>query len=89
MDIDQFFVVRVRFLKEGGIKKSELMSYLTQDQAVSKFHSNLAVDMVDPTLTGSMCSVLGIDGNCIKQDCWGYYTDEEPAPEPEPEPEEE
>lgn len=83
--VDKYFVVRVRFLAEGGIKKSELMSYQTYEQAVSKFHSNLAQDMVDDTLTGSMCSVLNIDGTLVKQDFWGHWVEESPAPEPEEE----
>lgn len=83
--VDKYFVVRVRFLAEGGIKKSELMSYPTQEQAVSKFHSNLALDMVDETLTGSMCSVLDITGNLIKQDFWGHWVEESPALQPDDE----
>ena len=83
--VDKFFVVRVKWLAAGGIKKSELMSYPTYEQAVAKFHSNLATDLVDESLTGSMCSVLNMDGTLVKQDCWGHWVEESPAPEPEDE----
>ena len=83
--MDFYFVVRVKWLKDGGIKKSELMSYPTYEQAVSKFHSNLATDMVDETLSGSMCVVLDMTGNQVKQDSWGHWVEEQPTPEPDPE----
>lgn len=74
-----FFVTRVKFLKDGTIKKSELMSYDTLNQAVAKFHSNLGTDMEDSTLKGSMCTVTNSHGGQEKTEYWGY-TDIDPEP---------
>ena len=72
--MDKYYVVRVKWLKDGIIRKSELMSYETQTEAVAKYHSNMAADMVDDTLSGSMCSVLNALGQNILNDYWGHMT---------------
>ena len=84
MEVDKFYVVRVKWLKDGTIKKSELMSYQTRQEAIAKYHSNMAQDMADDLLSGSMCTVLDQLGGCILNDHWGFVT----VPEPEPEPSE-
>jgi len=66
--VDKYFVVRVKWLKDGTIKKSELMSYQTQQEAIAKYHSNMAVDMEDELLSGSMCTVLNQIGEVILHD---------------------
>lgn len=76
----KFFVVRVKYLKDGTIKKSELMEYATKQEAVAKFHSNLGADMVDETLQGSMCTVLNSEGGQIEVAFW--QLEEEPTPAP-------
>lgn len=72
--MDKFYVVRVKWLKDGSIKKSELMSYETQNQAIAKFHANLGADMGDETLSGSMCTVLNQLGESITSNYWGHIT---------------
>ena len=81
--IDKYYVVRVKWLKDGTIKKSELMSYQTQQEAVAKYHSNMALDMADDLLSGSMCTVLDQLGSVILNDSWGHVTVIENNPEPE------
>lgn len=71
MEESRWFVVRVKYLKDGTYKKSELMDYPTWNQAVAKFHQNLATDMVDDTLRGSMCVVLNEYGAVDQQAYWG------------------
>lgn len=78
-----YFVTRVKFLKNGEIKKSELMSYEDRNTAVAKFHSNLGTDMVDDTLKGSMCTVTNSHGGQECKEYWGY-TDIDVEPEPTP-----
>lgn len=82
-----FFVTRVKFQKDGVVKKSELMSYETRNEAVAKFHTNLGTDMADATLKGSMCTVTNSHGGQECKEYWGY-TDIDPEPEPEPNTEE-
>lgn len=76
-----FFVTRVKFLKDGTTKKSELMEYATRNEAVAKFHTNLGTDMADATLKGSMCTVINSHGGQECKEYWGY-TDIDPEPEP-------
>lgn len=76
-----YFVTRVKYLKDGTIKKSETMDYTDRNQAIAKFHSNLATDMNDDTLKGSMCHVANSHGGPEKYEYWGY-TDIDPEPEP-------
>ena len=79
MAIDRFYVIRIRFLKDGSIKKSEVMDYDTFRQAETKFHNNLATDMADDTLQGSTCMVINAYGGTMKVENWF----DENAPEPE------
>lgn len=82
MELDKYFVVRVKWLKDGTIKKSELMSYPTRQEAVAKYHSNMAADMADATLSGSMCTVVDQIGGSVLNDYWGHVTNpEEPVSE--------
>lgn len=74
-----FFVTRVKYLKTGEVKKSDLMSYDTLNQALAKFHTNLGTDMVDDTLKGSMCTVTNSHGGQEAKEYWGY-TDIDPEP---------
>ena len=67
---NRFYVVRVKFLKDGTQKKSELMDYATEIQARQKLYSNLATDMADDTLQGSMCTVLNSIGGEVDREYW-------------------
>lgn len=72
-----YYVIRVKYLKDGTIKKSEVMDYATENDAIKKFYTNLSTDMGDDTLSGSMCCVVNLFGNIIKSDYWGYITQSE------------
>lgn len=76
-----YYVVRVKYLKDGTEKRSELMAYDTLQAAESKFYTNIGTDMNDDTLSGSMCVVLNGHGGTEDKKYWNV-----PAPEPEPEP---
>lgn len=75
-----FYVVRVKYLKDGTEKRSELMAYETRNQAMSKFHQNLGADMADDTLKGSMCTVINEHGGQEDKEYWEIET---PAPNEE------
>ena len=75
-----YYVVRVRYLYDGTEKKSELMSYESKQQALSKFHTNMGTDMADPTLKGSMCTVLN---EIAGQEAAASWEVEEPEPNEE------
>lgn len=78
-EIEQrYFVARVKTLKDGTFRKSELMDYTDKQTAIAKLYTNIGADMGDDTLDGSMCTVLDIHGNEVKRD---YWTTETPAPE--------
>lgn len=79
-----YYVMRVKYLKDGTTKKSEVMDYETRDQAVAKFHTNLGADMVDDTLKGSMCTVINSHGGQETKEYWGETDMDVPTPEPEP-----
>lgn len=66
-----YYVMRVKYQKDGTVKKSEVMDYETRDQAVAKFHTNLGTDMVDDTLKGSMCTVINSHGGQEAKEYWG------------------
>ena len=68
--LDQYYVIRIRFLKDGTVKKSEVMEYNTYRQAEAKFHSNLATDMADDTLKGSTCMVVSAYGATMNTEHW-------------------
>ena len=74
-----YFVTRVKFQKDGVVKKSELMAYNDKIQALAKFHTNLGTDMEDETLKGSMCTVTNSHGGQEASEYWGY-TDIDPEP---------
>lgn len=76
----KFFVVRVKFLKDGTLKKSELMEYDSKVRAVAKFHSNVGTDMDDDSLAGGMCVVLNEHGGSEEK---VYWTAEEETNEQE------
>jgi len=78
-----YYVVRVKYLKDGSEKRSELMAYQTKQEALSKFHTNMGTDMADDTLAGSFCTVLNSLGNPVTSDSWHIEESEEPEPEPE------
>lgn len=65
-----YFVARVKELKDGTLKKSELMDYDNKQKAVSKLYTNIGTDMDDNTLQGSMCTVLSNQGDEVKRDYW-------------------
>lgn len=67
---ERFFVIRVKWLKDGTIKKSEVMDYDSRIRALAKFHTNIGTDMSDDTLCGSMCAVINNSGYTIIQDSW-------------------
>lgn len=77
---NQYYVIRIKFLKDGTVKKSEVMDYETQRQAEVKFHNNLASDMADDTLEGSTCVIMNAYGGIAKSEHWEI---EQPAPEVE------
>lgn len=72
-----YYVVRVKYLKDGTEKRSELMAYESKQEAVAKFHNNLGTDMSDDTLKGSMCTVINYQGGQLEREYWEI-------PEPEP-----
>lgn len=74
--MDKYYVMRVKYLKDGTIKKSEVMEYDSRQAAIAKFHSNMGTDMVDETLSGSMCTVIDQYGNQIPEATysWGNIT---------------
>jgi len=74
-----YYVVRVKYLNDGTEKRSELMAYESKQQALSKFHTNMGTDMGDPTLRGSMCTVLN---EIAGQEASGSWSVDEPEPEP-------
>lgn len=76
----KFYVVRVKKQKNGVYKKSELMDYDTQQQALAKFYTNIGADMNDDTLQGSMCAVLNEMGNPIVP-AVSWEREEEPVSE--------
>ena len=78
--VNQYYVIRIKFLKDGTVKKSEVMDYETQRQAETKFHNNLATDMADETLEGSTCVIMNAYGGVTKSEHWEV---EKPAPEPD------
>lgn len=65
-----YYVVRVKYLKDGTEKRSELMAYESKQQALSKFHTNMGTDMADESLNGSMCVVLNEHGGTVESDYW-------------------
>lgn len=75
-----YFVMRVKELKDGTFKKSEIMDYDEKRQAVAKVNSNMGIDMIDDTLQGSMCTALDIEGNEVKRDYWDINQFEPPVP---------
>lgn len=79
MEEIRYYVVRVKFLKDGTQKKSELMDYATRQEAIAKFHDNLATDMKDASLAGSMCTVINSHGGQEDREYW--YNSEEPESE--------
>ena len=76
-----YFVVRVKELKDGTLKKSEVMDYEDKKSAVAKLYNNIGTDMNDDTLQASMCTVLDIEGNEVKRDYWDddFYNPPEQA----------
>lgn len=80
---ERYFVARVKELKDGTFKKSEVMDYDDKQSAVAKLYTNIGTDMDDDTLQGSMCTVLDKEGNEVKRDTWNYDTYHPPIP-PEP-----
>ena len=66
----KYYVMRVKYLKDGTTKKSEVMEYDSRERAIAKFHSNLGTDMVDETLQGSMCVVINGMGGMEKTEYW-------------------
>ena len=77
----EYYVMRVKYLKDGTVKKSEVMSYATKQEALAKYHTNMGTDMVDDTLKGSMCTVINGMGG---QEIADYWSEPEPEPTPEP-----
>ena len=77
-----FYVMRVKYQKDGVVKKSEVMEYDTAQQALAKFHTNLGTDMSDDTLQGSMCTVINGRGGQVENGFWGTTPDDQPEPEP-------
>lgn len=67
---DKFYVVRVKYLKDGTVKKSELMEKDTEIEALAKFHANLGTDMADETLAGGMCVVINGHGGEVATSYW-------------------
>ena len=76
----KFYVVRVKKQKNGVYKKSELMDYDSQQQALAKFYTNIGTDMNDDTLQGSMCAVLNERGTTIVPSVF-WEREEEPVSE--------
>ena len=73
-----YYVMRVKYLKDGTVKKSEVMDYESRQAAIAKFHSNMGADMADDTLKGSMCTVINGAGGQEEAEYW--MTEDEPEP---------
>lgn len=78
-----FYVMRVKFVKDGTTKKSEVMDYETRNEAMAKFHTNLGTDMSDSTLSGSMCTVINSHGGQEAHEYWGETDIDKPVDVPE------
>lgn len=68
--MDRFYVERVKYLKDGTIKKSEQMDYGTQKEAETKFYKNVGDDMSDDTLCGSLNVILNSIGGQVEKKFW-------------------
>ena len=75
-----YYVMRIKYQKDGTVKKSEVMEYETKQKAEAKFHTNLGTDMEDENLQGSMCTVINGMGGQEMSEFWGVI---DPQPEPE------
>lgn len=67
---DRFFVERVKYLKDGTIKKSEQMEYATEKAAEKKFFKNVSDDMDDETINASFNVILNSIGALIEKKFW-------------------
>lgn len=72
----EFYVIRIRFMKDGTTKKSEIITKATLREAEAKLHNNLGIDMADDTLSGGVCMILDIRGKVPEGDrvAWGQQT---------------
>lgn len=73
-----YYVMRIKYQKDGQIKKSEVMDYDTKSAAIAKFHTNLGTDMADIDLQGSMCTVINGMGGQEVSEFWGTMPEQEP-----------
>ena len=76
----KYYVMRIKYQKDGTIKKSEVMDYDTKQAAEAKFHNNLGADMADENLMGSMCTVINSMGGQEMTKFWGNLPDIQPEP---------
>lgn len=65
-----YYVMRIKYLKDGTVKKSEVMEYDNRQAALAKYHSNMGADMADTTLKGSMCTVINGMGGQEVSNYW-------------------
>ena len=75
-----YYVMRIKYQKDGQVKKSEVMEYDTRQSAVAKFHTNMGADMADSTLKGSVCTVINGMGGQEEAEYW-EIPEEEPVEE--------
>ena len=75
-----YYVMRIKYQKDGQVKKSEVMEYDTRQAAIAKFHTNMGTDMADDTLKGSMCTVINGMGGQEEAEFW-ELPEEEPVEE--------
>lgn len=66
-----YFLSRVKFLKEGGVKPVETSVHNDLKSAQAKFHRNVGTDMDDATLNGSFSVIVDSDGNRRDFFTWG------------------
>ena len=77
MENMNYYVMRIKYLKDGTVKKSEVMEYDNRQAALAKYHANMGTDMADDTLKGSMCTVINGMGGQEVADYW-MLPEEEP-----------
>lgn len=67
----KYFLNRVKFLANGGVKAQEPSVHDDLHSAQAKFHRNVGTDMDDSTLSGSVSMITDEKGNPYDAYSWG------------------
>lgn len=76
-----YFLSRIKFLKNGGVKEQTTTTHEDLKSAQAKYHRNIGTDMDDDTLSGSLTVILDSDGNRIDGYSWGEIIEPQPVEE--------